>query len=84
MSVAGFPPELTPQAGFSLWYNSIQARWSDLAVARAAWSARVAASLPGGPAAYPQRSAAEALDAMPIQMFDPVPWPQNPSCPYGT
>ena len=86
ITVPGFPPQLTPQQGFSLWYNNIQAQWSHIAAARAAWSARVAASLPGGPAAYPQRSAAELSDvaAMTVQMIDPVPWPQNPSCPYGT
>jgi hypothetical protein len=86
ISVAGFPPQLTPQQGFSLWYDDTMARWETLAADRAAWARRVDASLAGGAAAYPRRGDAEAraLAAETVQMFDPLPWPQNPSCPYGT
>lgn len=85
VSAPGFAASLTPQAGFSLWYDTLQASWDSVTAARAAWGARVAASLPRGPSAYPQRTRAEARAlAAQVLIVDPLVWPQNPSCPWGT
>lgn len=90
VSAPGFPAELTPQAGFSLYVDSIFSNWDRVQAARSAWHARVVRSLPGGPAAYPQRSVAELaafLDlqaAVQVAIIDPLEWPNNPSCPFGS
>ena len=85
VSAPGFPASLTPQQGFSLWYDATQAQWDALVAARAAWGARVEESLPRGAAAYPQRSRAEALALQQqVVVIDPLVWPGNPSCPWGT
>ena len=58
--------------------------------AREAWHARVLSSLPGGPAAYPTRTPAELAafktqqQAAQVALIDPLAWPDNLSCPYGT
>lgn len=58
--------------------------------AREAWHARVLASVKGGAAAYPKRTAAERAAfkaqqaATQVSLIDPLAWPANPSCPYGT
>lgn len=83
-----FPAPLTPQRGFSAWYAAVTAAWPQLAVERAAWHARVQASLPGGPAAYPRRATADAAAARAaaarVAIIDPLVWPANTACPYGT
>ena len=53
-------------------------------------AARVLASVKGGAAAYPKRTAAERAAfkaqqaATQVALIDPLAWPANPSCPYGT
>ena len=87
MTVPGFNAQLTPQEGFSLWYNTLMANWEAVSAARAVWKSRVTASLAHGAAAYPRRNASEAAAfaaLSPVQLFDPLPWPENLSCPYGT
>lgn len=90
VTVPGFAPQLTPQTGFSVWADQTFGRYEAVAAEREEWHARVAASLAGGPAAYPQRSPAELAAfkarqaAAQAAIIDPLAWPQNPSCPYGT
>jgi hypothetical protein len=91
VTATGFLPALTPQAGFSLWYDNTMAHWEELSAARAAWRRRVAASLSGGPQAYPRHTQQpqqqeEDGGALPRQIvvIDPLEWPGNPSCPWGT
>ena len=70
--------------------DSIFTDYEGTMAAREAWHARVLASLPGGPAAYPKRSPAELAafkaqqQAAQVAIIDPLAWPANPSCPYGT
>jgi hypothetical protein len=79
-------PPLTPQAGFSLYYDWLMAHWGEVARARAAWGARVAASVAGGPGAHPLRQGpppALAAPAAQIFIVDATTWPGNPSCPWN-
>jgi hypothetical protein len=86
VTAPGFAPQLTPQAGFSVWADATFSRYDDVMAEREAWHARVQGSLAGGPAAYPTRSAAEIerLRAGQVAIIDPLEWPGNPSCPFGT
>ena len=81
VTAPGYAPNLTPQAGFSVWYDSISQNWAAVSAARSAWRERVRASIAGGPDAYPRN--ASSLDAAQIVIIDPNTWPGNPSCPYG-
>lgn len=90
ITVPGFAAQLTPQTGFSVWADFVFADYDGLMAAREAWHKRVLASLAGGPAAYPRRSEAELATfraqqaASQVALIDPLVWPENLSCPYGT
>jgi hypothetical protein len=81
VSAPGYQPNLTPQAGFSVWYDSLTRDWAAVSAARRAWRERVRESLAGGPDAYPRDAARSATQ---VVIVDPLTWPNNPSCPYGT
>ena len=71
VSADGYPQQLTPQQGFSLWHSSLMANWEATMAAREAAlqaPARVAA----------QRAASK------VAIYDKLEWPHNPSCPWGT
>lgn len=90
ITVPGFAPQLTPQTGFSVWADATFGSYNSLMAEREAWNARVLASVARGPAAYPKRLPAELTAfkarqaAAQIALIDPLAWPENPSCPYGT
>lgn len=85
VTAAGFPAQLTPQAGFSLWFDALSANWEGVVAQRRAWAARVDEGTASG-GGYPQRRREEeaAGGAQQVLVVDPVEWPNNPSCPWGT
>jgi len=80
----GAYPPLTPQAGFTLYYDWLMAHWDEVARARAEWGARVSASVAGGPGAHPLRRQGPP-PALPGQVYivDSTTWPDNLSCPWN-
>ena len=80
ISAPGFAPQLTPQQGFSVWFDATVGNYAQVAADRREWAARVDAGLSTG-AGYPVREGAEAPQVL---MVDPLVWPHNPSCPWGT
>ncbi len=81
VSAAGFPAQLTPQAGFSLWFDALSADWEGVVAQRRVWAARVDKGIASG-GGYPLRE--EAAGAQQVLVVDPLEWPNNPSCPWGT
>ena len=79
VSAPGFPPNLTPQAGFSLWYDQVSGSYERVMGERRAWAALVDEGMSSGKG-YPQRRDA----AQQVIVIDPTEWPGNPSCPWGT
>jgi hypothetical protein len=83
VSAPGFPPNLTPQQGFSLWYTTTMARWSEIKEERELWDLKVKVSILAG-TPYPKHTPEEleSLKATQVAILDPTVWPNNPSCPY--
>ena len=81
VTAPGYPAALTPQRGFSIWYDTTLANWDAVTSARMAWSVLVEESIPGGLRAYPTTPQANVSQ---VSIIDPLVWPNNPSCPYGT
>jgi hypothetical protein len=78
-TVGGYPP-LTPQQGFTLYYDSLMQHWEAVERERTAWGLLVAASTGGGPGAHPARARPAANNVL---VVDSTTWPQNPSCPWN-
>ena len=81
VSAPGYPPALTPQQGFSLWYDATLASWERVRAERDAWGVLVEASLAAGADAYPTRGDRDVGGAQ-VVIIDPLEWPHNPSCPW--
>ena len=81
VSAPGFPPMLTPQAGFSVWFDAVAGDYEGVAAQRRAWAARVDEGIASG-RGYPQRGLGEAVPQ--VLIVDALEWPGNPSCPWGT
>jgi hypothetical protein len=52
ITAPGYAPQLSPQRGFSVWYDSLQSSWEEVVKVRAAWAVRVAESAARGPLAH--------------------------------
>ena len=83
VSATGYPPNLTPQQGFSLWYTTTVGNWDEIMEQRALWDSKVKNSIFSGQP-YPKHTAEELenLKASQVAILDPTVWPYNPSCPY--
>jgi len=77
VSAPGYPAELTPQRGFSLWYESLMVRWDEVMLSRNVWAAMVSESAHLGPAAHPARANPQTAN---VYIVDPLTWPENDSC----
>jgi hypothetical protein len=82
ITAPGYAPQLSPQRGFSVWYDSLQSSWEEVVKVRAAWAVRVAESAARGPLAHPSHADVSAT-AGNVYIIDPLTWPSNPSCPWN-
>ena len=81
VTASGYAAALTPQEGFSVWYDALSINYERVVGERAAWAARIDKGIASG-SGYPQRRAKDAQQQ--VIIIDPSEWPGNPSCPFGT
>jgi hypothetical protein len=96
VTAPSLPPALTPQAGFTLYYDSLMEEWDAIKRAREDWTSLIDVAIKNGER-YPDNATRQAFLEDPrisalkiiaassnIMVIDPLVWPENPSCPWGT